>query len=455
MDLRSYLEGCKHRLDVNKTVACAHEIPAVLAALEERDVHDAVWFHRVLNNHGRVGAFSLVANLFARRDAIDAMLREADIRDLERFNACVAVDGPLEPVEHAPVMEVVRTGEAVDLNELPVVTHHEGDAGPYFTSAIVIVKDPDTGVYNAAIQRLLVHDKKTLGIFMVPSGQNKRVQRKYEQAGRDTPVVIVVGHHPLFYFGAQTKEPIERDEYRIAASLLPGGLRVTPAKTLPDLLIPADAELVIEGFIPAAETRQEGPFGEYSHYYCAAEQREFIRVSAILHRREPIFLDIFACHRDHHLLEGTLMTAQLTQVLHASYPEFVRLSLPLSGCCQLYCYVAIRSRQGLDLKQAGLQILSTQEYIKYVVFVDEDIDVDNEAEVLWAIATRATLSDDLVLTRDTHGTKMDPTASDERPPERGIIDATAKNPALLKSRVRVRPDTLAALQLDSYLERRP
>jgi 2,5-furandicarboxylate decarboxylase 1 len=451
-DLRHYLARCRHKIEIRKVVNCAHEVPAILAALEARGNFDAVLFHSVVNNNGIVGAYSVLVNLFARRDAIATMLAAADLRDFDGFNQRVATNGTLDVVGEAPVRETIIEGDEIDLNSIPIVTHHERDAGPYITSGIVVVKDPETGIYNAAIQRLFVHDRTTLGIFMVPTGHNKMVQQKYAAAGRDMPVAVVIGHHPLFYFGAQTKEPIDRDEYRIAASLMGGTLRLTRCSTFPELLVPADAELVLEGVMPAQGRRLEGPFGEYSHYYCAPEQREYINVTTILHRRDPIFLDIFACHRDHHLLEGTLMTAQLTQVMRAQYPEFVRLSLPLSGCCQLYCYVAFNSRPGLDLREVGLYILRAQEFIKYVVFVDEDIDVDDESTVLWAIATRATLSDDVLLTRATCGTLMDPTAKGKDCPERGVIDATAKDPAMLANRVRVKPDVLEKFNLDNYLE---
>jgi 2,5-furandicarboxylate decarboxylase 1 len=451
-DLRHYLAACRYKTEIDQVVNCAHEIPAILEALESRDNFDAVLFRRVLNNNGVLGAYSVLVNLFARRDSIATMLSAAALDDLAAFNQRVAADGSLTIVSAAPVKESINEGNAIDLNSIPIVTHHERDAGPYLTSGVVVVKDPETGVYNAAIQRLVVHDKTTLGIFMAPSGHNKVVYEKYAATGRDMPLAVVVGHHPLFYLGVQTKESIDRDEYRIAASLMGGTLRLTECVSLPDLLVPADAELVLEGVMPAHDRRLEGPFAEYQHYYCSPQEREYINVTAILHRRQPIFLDIFACHRDHHLLEGTLMMAQLTQIMQAQYPEFIRLSLPLSGCCQLFCYVSMKRSVWLDLKQVGLQILQAQEYIKYVVFVDEDINVDNEAEVLWAIATRARLSDDLLLTSETAGTLMDPSARGRKRPERGVLDATAKDPAMLAKRVRVKPDVLHESVLDKYLE---
>jgi 2,5-furandicarboxylate decarboxylase 1 len=453
-DLRQYLAACKNRVEITRATRCAHEIPAVLAALESSDNFDAVIFRNVINDNGAPAEYSVAVNLFARQDAIAQIWATGGIFDCNAFNERVARDGAITIMDRqeAPVAEVVTTGALVDLMSLPVVTHHERDAGPYLTSGIVVVRDPETGVHNAAIQRLLVQDRATLGIFMVPTGQNQKVRDKYATANKDMPVAVVVGHHPLFYLGVQTREPIHRDEYHVAASVMGETLRLMQC-TSSDLLVPADADLVLEGVLPMHSARQEGPFGEYSHYYCEPAQRECITVTSILHRKNPVFMDIFACHRDHHQLEGAILTAQLTHILRAEYPEFVRLSLPLSGCCQMYCYVSIRNHPGFNVKEAGLRILAVQEYVKYVVFVDADVDVENEAEVLWAMTTRSSLGTDMLLTRSAGGTQMDPTVRDGKLPERGVIDATAKDPALLANRVRIKPAVLSQIDLAGYLER--
>ncbi len=450
MDLRTHLAECRFKLQVEKETRCAHEIPALLTLLEAQGRHDAVVFEHVLDARESRSAFRVVSNVFARADAIRDMLASAGMPDIDAFSERIAADGEWEVIERAPVHENVLQGDRIDLTRLPIVTHHERDAGPYLTAGIVIVRDPDSGVYNAAIQRLLVQSRESLGVFMVPIGHNKLIHVKYEARGEDMPVAVVVGHHPLFYFGAQTKEPIERDEYRISASLMGGRLRLTPCPTQRDFLVPADAELVIEGFIPAHRRKSEGPFAEYTHYYSDRAAREFITVTSVMHRNEPLLLDIFACHRDHHLLEGMLMTAQLTHLMKARYPEFLRLWLPLSGCCQFFCYMAVAQTPDTRVTDMGIAVLEAQEYIKYVVIVDHDIDVENEGEVLWAIATRATLSADLKLFNHLRGTLMDPTAKDADGPERGVIDATA-DAETLSNRVRVNPEVLARMNLHDYL----
>lgn len=453
-DLRHYLASCEGRTEIERATRCAHDIPAVLEDLESRGNFGPVIFRNVINNHDALAEGSVAVNLFARPDAIVHIWESGGIVDCDGFNERVALDGAITIVDRkeAPVAEVVATGTAVDLMSLSVITHHERDAGPYITAGIVVVRDPETGVHNAAIQRLFVRDRATLGIFMAPSGQNQKIRDKYAASDMDMPVAVIVGHHPLFYLGAQTREPMHRDEYRVAASVMGETLRLI-ACTSSDLLVPADAELVLEGVLPMRSSGREGPFGEYSHYYCEPAQRECITVTSILHRANPVMMDIFACHRDHHQLEGAILTAQLTHIMRSEYPEFVRLSLPLSGCCQMFCYASIRNHAGFDVKKAGLRILAAQEYVKHVVFVDADVDVENEAEVLWAIATRANLGTDLLLTRAAGGTLMDPTITDGKPPERGVIDATAKNPALLANRVRVHPAALSQIEHACYLER--
>lgn len=451
MDLRTHLERAR-LANVTREVDCAHELPAVLAALESAGRHEAVRFCSVRDNTGAPGGFPVVANLFADVQALRSVLADAGMADTAAFNARVARDGDWQTVPTGPVKDHVYTGQAIDLRRLPIVTHHERDAGPYLTSGIVVARDPETGTYNAAIQRLSLQAPAQLGIFMVPTGHNKLIHEKYRALGRAMPVAVVVGHHPLFYLGAQTKEPMERDEYRIISSLMSDELRLTPATTLPDFLIPADAEIVIEGFIPPDELRPEGPFAEYTHYYSGQDRREYIAVSALCHRQGAELMDIFACHRDHHLLEGTLMTAQLVAMLQRQHPEVVRVFLPPSGCCQLYCYLALRRGCGAAAAAIGMSVLKTQEYIKYVIVVDDDIDVENEAEVLWAVATRATLSADLRLFRDPAGTQMDPTVKGAEGPERGVLDATAKDAAALANRVRIHPELMQRVRVEDYLQ---
>ena len=227
------------------------------------------------------------------------------------------------------------------LTRLPIVTHHEKDAGPYITSGAVILKDPETGIVNGAIQRLQLKGDRRLGLFMVANGHNAKIFEKYRAMGRNAPVAIVIGHHPGFYLAMQHKGELDDSEYEIAGGMLGEPLAVTAAETQGGLEIPARAEVVIEGEIRHDLLEPEGPFGEYTHYYSPQRESNVVEVTGLLHRDEPIFQDIFACHRDHHFLEGIVMERQLREVLQADHPGVRGLYLPPSGCCQFFCYVAL------------------------------------------------------------------------------------------------------------------
>jgi hypothetical protein len=210
----------------------------------------------------------------------------------------------------APVKQVIKTGDAVDLRELPIVRHHGMDPAPYIDMTPVM-RDPDKGQYNVAFLRTMYKGPRKLGIHMSPR-HNWQIARKYEAMNRPTPVVIVVSHHPAFYLGALNVSPFGVDDYELVGSMMDAPLRLVPSETWgEEFMVPADAELVIEGEIPSGVREVEGPFGEFPGTYGPQRLRWVIDVKAVTHRRDAIYQDIFVGHPDNWVLgaipkEGTL-----------------------------------------------------------------------------------------------------------------------------------------------------
>jgi 2,5-furandicarboxylate decarboxylase 1 len=248
------------------------EATAILANLEQKGLFPMVLFERPVNQLGQVSPFPLVTNIYASRkrcalalgleahqDRLDLSL-EYSKREERRFAP--------QPIaaETAPVKQVIKIGAAVDLRELPIVRHHEMDPAPYIDMTPVM-RDPDMGHYNIAFLRTMYKGPRKLGIHMSPR-HNWQMCRKYEAQDRPTPVVIVVSHHPAFYLGALNVSPFGVDDYELIGSMMNEPLRLVPSETWgEDFMVPADAEMVIEGEIPPGVREVEGPFGEFPGTY--------------------------------------------------------------------------------------------------------------------------------------------------------------------------------------------
>ncbi len=251
-DLHQFIKQLEERrpnsvVRISKEVDPVFEIPAIVTSMENRKKHAVLIFERVRNLHGKISTLPVVVNLFGSRE------RLADAIDSTVPNLAfdyIAKEVPIAPVavssSSAPVKQVIQIGDAVDLFELPIITHNEMDLGPYLTAGSAWVKDPDNGWTNCAIIRIFVHEPKRLVVNFNAARHMAHIFRKYKERGIPSlPMVVVIGHHPAFYMGAQTK--LLTDEIEIIGGVMGQGLEMVPSETWgKDIMVPANAELVIE-----------------------------------------------------------------------------------------------------------------------------------------------------------------------------------------------------------------
>ncbi|NJE13171.1 UbiD family decarboxylase [Thermococcus sp. LS2] len=426
MDLRRFLEEMADEvLVVDDEVDWNLEATNLLWELENQKKYPIVIFRKVRNLKGRISKYPLVINIFASRQRC-ARIFNTTMENVSKKYAELE-DNQLDPVyveaKEAPVKEVVIKGKDVDLREFPILKHHEKDAGPYITAGVHILKHPEYG-YNAAILRNQYKEPNKLGVFIVPGRHTDIYVRDYEKRGEDIPVVIVIGHHPRFYFGAQTIKGIEEDEYRIIGGVMETPLRVTKSETLgDDFLIPADAEIVLEGKILANIEEEEGGFGEYPRYYGPKTKSHVIEITAINMRKDAFYMGVFPGHNDHFILGGIPIEAYVYKTVKSLVPNVKNVHLPVSGGCRFNCYVQIKKVNEFDAKNVILATLSAYPVIKHVIVVDEDIDIFDDSHVMWAIATRVQMSKDVVIIPNCPRAGLDPTAGNGAS-DRGGIDAT-------------------------------
>jgi len=227
-----------------------------------------VLFGNVKNAKGTRSQVPLVFNAFASRKKLAVALdlpaesyKMEPVLELDRRYKHPIPAQRIGPSE-APVKEVIEKGEAVDLLEYPVPTHHSRDGGPYILGGSTVLKDPETGLYNLAMIRHQVKDRDRVTIHAAPHHHSGMILKMYRDAGRTTPFAIVIGHHPAYYLGSQWEGPFGRNEYEIAGGVMQEPVRLVPSETWGDeFLVPADAEMIVEGVVSADEMDEEGPIG--------------------------------------------------------------------------------------------------------------------------------------------------------------------------------------------------
>ncbi len=389
---------------VTKQISPRYEMSAVLTHLERRKRFPLLIFENPNNRQAPV-----VINAQGSRRLMSVALQCKPEELARAFSE--RQSKPLPPVEmiNAPVHEVVKTGDEIDLKEVPVLTHYNVNAAPYITAGIVVASDPDTGARNTSYNRLMIAGKRELRIFMAVGRHLWTLHNKLERRNEPLPIAIVIGVHPLFSLGAQALTPANEDEYAVIGGMMNEPLRLVRAKTV-SILVPADAEMIIEGQIMPNLRRVEGPFGEFTGHAVPQDQRQVIGVTAITHRENYIFQDIHAGYTEHKLMGAVPREAALLKAVRLAVPTVTNVCMPVSGNCRFHAYISISKRAPGQAKNALCAAFAADMLLKHVVVVDDDIDVFDEEQVLWAISNRFQADRGLVVIANAQGSELDPSA---------------------------------------------
>ena len=421
-DLRSFLDLVKRSRPadfqiVSRPVDPAYEITALVAKLEKEGRRRPV----LLFENVRGTAFPVLTNLHASRSRLAAAINAAPDRMLPAYLR--AMERPIPPrvVATGPVKEVVRRGSDVDLGALPQIVHHERDAGPYVTAAISFARDPSSETWNCAYNRLMLQGRDRTSIHLTLGKHLWEFHKIAEARGEPLPVAFAIGVHPAIALGALAIGSIDEDERAIMGALLGEPLELVKCETS-DVLVPAHAELVLEGEILPAARVAEGPFGEFTGYSLGERQREIVRYTAITHRRDAMFQDISVAHLDHLLLSTIPMEANLYRAVRAMVPSVKAVRVP----GPFTCYVSIEQRLPGQAKNAVMAVLGADLYMKRVVVVDHDVDVFDDRQVNWALATRCQPDRDITIVTNARGSDLDPSTREDGYTAKWGVDATAK-----------------------------
>jgi len=460
-DLRTFLRDLERQMPedvvrIKKEISPRFEITAIQQHLENEDRYPLLIFENVKNLKGERSPFKVMTNVFATRQKCTVALdlpkekwrMETSMEFARRCNH--AIKPVVVSRKEAPVKEVVKTGQSLDLRELPVLTHHEMDGNPYLVDAIVAA-DPETGVHNSSHHRMLVRGKDELGLWMSPRHLWNYCERAAER-GKALPIAHVLGHHPGFYLATEALVGMETDEYDVIGGVLNEPLRLVPSEAYGDqLLVPADAEIVVEGEVMLNTRDSEGPFGEFTGYYGPQRWGPVVKVKAITHRKDAYYMNILVGHPDTSILGGIPKEAGIYEEVKKSVPGVKAVHFPISGCCRFHAYISIEKRVDGEGKVAAIASLPYHDELKHVIVVDSDVDPFNEKEVLWAVATRVQAGDDVDIVRRVRGGALDPSSYIHAVGDKMLIDATKPIGRPYSERIRIPQEVMDRIKLKDWL----
>ena len=429
MDLREFLDQLEKTGELHTVAAEVdpkHELGAICKIFNERPNSPALLFENVKGS-----TIPVVGQLLAsdRRVALALGLSQKNVFEETVRRAST----PIAPrrVSAAPCQEVVMEGADVDITKLPLCTNNPRDGGPYITAGHVIIKDPEYG-NNLAIYRMMLVSKNEVTIRFTPGHDGHDFIRNAEKRGQKTfEVAVCIGVPPAVYVASQFEPRAGVYELEIAGGLTGEAVDVVKCRTI-DLEVPALAEIVLEGELTIpAKSGDEGPFGEFCGYTTAQVPNERIMtIKAVTQRRNPIYHNIWLGKPPHeHLYVDALTYAVAAyQELKPAYPALKKAYAPPWGV-SIVLILQLEKR----LMRPGIvnNILAASLYTrsgkwKHVFVVDEDINLEDSNEVLWALTTRFQPATDMYVIPRSITSSLEPSAGADGLTSKLMLDLTMK-----------------------------
>jgi 2,5-furandicarboxylate decarboxylase 1 len=317
----------------------------------------------------------------------------------------------------APCQQVVLEGRDADLTRLPVHLQHGSDGGPYISSSLDFTIDPKTGLTNVGIRRLMLRGRQEAGVDLIAPSDLRAMFEASSAAGHHLPVAFVVGCHPIDHVAGTMRLPV--DELGLISSLRGAPVPVVKCITS-DIRVPADAEYVIEGYFDAkGYTEMEGPYGEFLGYYGAVKRNPVFKLTAITHRKDALFQTS--------TISGTSLAQTDTAMLNAIRTEVIvwnalqiavrePLGVYVTGSSGGSFNVRVKMRQRVpgEARNAIHACFACLANVKNVFVVDPDIDITDDKQMDWALATRFQPDRDLVIASGTRTLALDPSLNGAR-----------------------------------------
>ena len=332
-----------------------------------------------------------------------------------------AINNPMPISDCKSVQDSFNVSKPADLSEIPILTYYSRDGGPYITSGVIIAKDPETGVRNASIHRMLVLDKDRLTARIVPRHLYTYHQRA-EALDEPLEVAIAIGMHPATLLATTTSVPITVDELEVANNFHQGKMKLIKCETV-DLEVP-ECEILLEGKMLPHERAEEGPFVDLTDTYDVVRMEPVIELSRMHYRHDSMYHAIMPAGFEHKLLQGLPQEPRIFNAVQNTVPTVKNVALTEGGCCWLHAAVSIQKQTQGDGKNVIMAALAAHPSLKHCVVVDEDVDIFDAEDVEYAIATRVKGDEDILIVPGARGSSLDPCAKPDGTTTKIGVDAT-------------------------------
>ena len=316
----------------------------------------------------------------------------------------------------APCQEVVITDD-IDVRRFPIPTYSPKDGGPYITPGIVVSKDPETGVPDIGHYRFLILGKDTFSFSAQPFHRFGKNLTKCQQMGVTPKAALIIGVDPILAYTCQVQVHDQTNDWEVAGGLRGEPIELTKCKTC-DIEVPATAEVVIEFEVDMDKTVMEGPLGEYTGYYTPATLKPVARVTAITHRKKPVFQGLLTGKpvTENHILKQIPFGASFLKMLKRQFPTIDSISVRASAGVSFYVVIGMNQRFAGEARQVILAAMSSNIRPKWIVIVVPDIDVHSSAEVEWAMAFRTQPQRDVIIVDQIPAGPSDPSIDEPTRP---------------------------------------
>ncbi|MDA0988800.1 MAG: menaquinone biosynthesis decarboxylase [Chloroflexi bacterium] len=358
-------------------------------------------------------------------------------------------------VRSAPCQEVVLTGPDADLNRFPILKCWPMDAGRFITLPLVITRDPETGVRNVGMYRMQVYDGQIAGMHWQTHKVGTHHERVAKERGQERmEVAVALGGDPATLWTGSAPLPPDLDELVMAGFLREEGVEVVKCKTV-DLEVPANAEIILEGYVVPGEVRTEGPFGDHTGYYSLADQYPVFHLTAITHRQNPIYSTIVVgrpVQEDYYM--GKATERLFMPIIQTVLPEIVDINMPAEGVFHNLVIVSIKKEYPGQTRKVmyALWGLGLMMLAKTIIVVDDFVDVQDVSEVAWRVTNNLDASQDIIFASGPVD-DLDHASPTPRLGSKVGIDATAKGP--LEGRTREwPPDIVMTDEIKALVDRK-
>ncbi len=379
---------------------------AIIFELERAGRSPVVIFQHVGNS-----PMPVVTNIAGNRKLLAATLGVATQDLPTAFRERCQKYIPCEIVSAAPWEEVTLEGDDIDLTSLPIPLQFSVDAAPYITAGQITARDPVTGVDTTGFHRLMVKGKNRLGVSLHSRRRMYEFHRRAEERGHSLPAAITIGIHPLHYMGSMTYAyPPHVRKFEIIGGLFGEPYRLARCG-IDGLDVPAGAEMIIEGEILAGVREPEGPFGEFTGYASYRSTQNVFVANRMRMRRDAMFHSVVSgMSKDHILISCITREGEILNTLRRNLPNVRAVHVPHTTCGAFMAFVSMKKTAEGEPQMAVMAALGTELYTKYVVVVDDDVDIFDINDVMWAIATRVRAEKDIFFIPGAKGAILDPSS---------------------------------------------